>query len=127
MILKLDHIYKDYIQGKMVVPVLKDVCLHVDEGEYVAIMGPSGSGKSTLMNIVGCLDRPTSGSYELAGENVLGRDDKDMAHIRLHNLGFVFLSHTTVGANRCPVINLLSAVSAKCHRNPSLSLFSHWD
>ncbi|HIV22546.1 MAG TPA: ABC transporter ATP-binding protein [Candidatus Merdiplasma excrementigallinarum] len=88
--LKLDHIYKDYIQGKMVVPVLKDVCLHVDEGEYVAIMGPSGSGKSTLMNIVGCLDRPTSGSYELAGENVLGRDDKDMAHIRLHNLGFVF-------------------------------------
>ena len=90
MILKLDHIYKDYIQGKMVVPVLKDVCLHVDEGEYVAIMGPSGSGKSTLMNIVGCLDRPTSGSYELAGENVLGRDDKDMAHIRLHNLGFVF-------------------------------------
>ena len=90
MILKLDHIYKDYIQGKMVVPVLKDVCLHVEEGEYVAIMGPSGSGKSTLMNIVGCLDRPTSGSYELAGENVLGRDDKDMAHIRLHNLGFVF-------------------------------------
>ena len=90
MILKLDHIYKDYIQGKMVVQVLKDVCLHVDEGEYVAIMGPSGSGKSTLMNIVGCLDRPTSGSYELAGENVLGRDDKDMAHIRLHNLGFVF-------------------------------------
>ena len=90
MILKLDHIYKDYIQGKMVVPVLKDVCLHVDEGEYVAIMGPSGSGKSPLMNIVGCLDRPTSGSYELAGENVLGRDDKDMAHIRLHNLGFVF-------------------------------------
>ena len=90
MILKLDHIYKDYIQGTMVVPVLKDVCLHVEEGEYVAIMGPSGSGKSTLMNIVGCLDRPTSGSYELAGENVLGRDDKDMAHIRLHNLGFVF-------------------------------------
>ncbi len=90
MILKLDHIYKDYIQGKMVVPVLKDVSLHVEEGEYVAIMGPSGSGKSTLMNIVGCLDRPTSGTYELAGENVLGRDDKAMAYIRLNNLGFVF-------------------------------------
>lgn len=90
MILKLDHIYKDYIQGKMVVPVLKDVSLHVEEGEYVAIMGPSGSGKSTLMNIVGCLDRPTSGSYELAGENVLNRNDKDMAYIRLNNLGFVF-------------------------------------
>lgn len=74
----------------MVVPVLKDVSLHVEEGEYVAIMGPSGSGKSTLMNIVGCLDRPTSGTYELAGENVLGRDDKAMAYIRLNNLGFVF-------------------------------------
>lgn len=90
MILKLDHIYKDYIQGKMVVPVLKDVSLHVKEGEYVAIMGPSGSGKSTLMNIVGCLDRPTSGSYELNGQDVLKQNDKDMAYIRLHNLGFVF-------------------------------------
>lgn len=90
MILKLDHIYKDYLSGKMVVPVLKDVSLHVEEGEYVAIMGPSGSGKSTLMNIIGCLDRPTSGTYELAGQNVLNRNDKDMAYIRLHNLGFVF-------------------------------------
>lgn len=90
MILKLDHIYKDYIQGKMVVPVLKDVSLHVEEGEYVAIMGPSGSGKSTLMNIVGCLDKPTSGSYELAGQNVLNQDDTAMAAIRLNNLGFVF-------------------------------------
>lgn len=74
----------------MVVPVLKDVSLHVEEGEYVAIMGPSGSGKSTLMNIVGCLDKPTSGSYELAGQNVLNQDDTAMAAIRLNNLGFVF-------------------------------------
>lgn len=70
-VLKLDHIYKDYLQGKMKVPVLKDVCLQVKQGEYVAIMGPSGSGKSTLMNIIGCLDRPTSGTYELTGKNVL--------------------------------------------------------
>ena len=60
MILELDHIYKDYVQGSMVVPVLKDVTLHVEEGEYAAIMGPSGSGKSTLMNIIGCLDKPTA-------------------------------------------------------------------
>ena len=67
MILNLQHIYKDYNQDKLVVPVLKDVSLQVEEGEYVAIMGPSGSGKTTLMNIIGCLDRPTSGTYELAG------------------------------------------------------------
>ncbi len=90
MVLKLDHIYKEYISPKLVVPVLFDVCLHVEEGEYVAIMGPSGSGKSTLMNIIGCLDRPTKGTYELNGENVLNKNDKDMASIRLNNLGFVF-------------------------------------
>ncbi len=90
MILKLDHIYKDYIQGKMTVPVLKDVCLHVEEGEYVAIMGPSGSGKSTLMNIIGCLDRPTQGTYELAGQDVLALNEKKLADVRLNRIGFVF-------------------------------------
>ena len=90
MILKLDHINKDYNTGKLIVPVLQDVSLHVEEGEYVAIMGPSGSGKSTLMNIIGCLDRPTSGTYELNGENVLNKDDRAMADVRLNNLGFVF-------------------------------------
>jgi len=90
MILKLDNIYKDYVTGKMVVPVLKDVTLHVEKGEYVAIMGPSGSGKSTLMNIIGCLDEPTKGSFELAGKNVLGLSDNEIADERLHNIGFVF-------------------------------------
>jgi putative ABC transport system ATP-binding protein len=90
LILKLDHINKDYNTGKLIVPVLHDVSLHVEEGEYVAIMGPSGSGKSTLMNIIGCLDRPTSGTYELNGENVLNKDDRAMADVRLNNLGFVF-------------------------------------
>ena len=61
VILELKHIYKDYIQGSMVVPVLKDINLQVEKGEYLAIMGPSGSGKSTLMNIVGCLDRCDKG------------------------------------------------------------------
>ena len=63
MILELKDICKDYIQGKMVVPVLKNVCFAMEEGEYVAIMGPSGSGKTTLMNIIGCLDQATSGTY----------------------------------------------------------------
>ena len=90
MILKLEHIYKDYIQGKMTVPVLKDVSLYVEEGEYVAIMGPSGSGKSTLMNIIGCLDLPTSGSDELAGSDVLSLNEKKLADLRLGTIGFVF-------------------------------------
>ncbi len=90
MILRLEHIYKDYIQGKMTVPALKDVCLEVEKGEYVAIMGPSGSGKSTLMNIIGCLDRPTSGTYELTGQNVMGLSENKLADVRLHSIGFVF-------------------------------------
>lgn len=90
MILELDHIYKDYNTEKMVVPVLKDVTLHVEEGEYVAIMGPSGSGKSTLMNIIGCLDEPTSGTFLLNGRNVLGLSDNQVADERLNNIGFVF-------------------------------------
>lgn len=90
MILKLDHIDKSYHTGKLDVPVLHDVSLHVEKGEYVAIMGPSGSGKSTLMNIIGCLDRPDRGTYELNGEDVFGKDDRKLADVRLKNLGFVF-------------------------------------
>ena len=92
MILNLQNIFKDYQQDKLVVPVLKDICLTVDEGEYVAIMGPSGSGKTTLMNIIGCLDRPTSGSYELAGEDVLKLKDRELSDMRLKSIGFVFQS-----------------------------------
>lgn len=92
MILNLQNIYKDYQQEKLVVPVLKDVSLTVEEGEYVAIMGPSGSGKTTLMNIIGCLDRPTSGTYELAGENVLKLKDRELSNLRLKSIGFVFQS-----------------------------------
>lgn len=92
MILNLQNIFKDYQQDKLVVPVLKDVSLQVEEGEYVAIMGPSGSGKTTLMNIIGCLDRPTSGTYELAGEDVLKYKDKEMSDLRLRRIGFVFQS-----------------------------------
>ena len=92
MILNLQNIYKDYQQEKLVVPVLKDVSLTVEEGEYVAIMGPSGYGKTTLMNIIGCLARPTSGTYELAGENVLKLKDRELSDLRLKSIGFVFQS-----------------------------------
>lgn len=92
MLLNLSHIYKDYQQEKLVVPVLKDVSISVEEGEYVAIMGPSGSGKTTLMNIIGCLDLPTSGSYELSGQDVLACKDRELADVRLNSIGFVFQS-----------------------------------
>ncbi len=92
MILNLQNIFKDYQQDKLVVPVLKDVSFQVEEGEYVAIMGPSGSGKTTLMNIIGCLDKPTSGTYELAGENVEKLKDKELSDLRLKSIGFVFQS-----------------------------------
>lgn len=92
MILELHNIYKTYIQGKMEVPVLKDISLSVDEGEYVAIMGPSGSGKTTLMNIIGCLDLPTSGTYALAGENIIDSSESKLSEIRLNSIGFVFQS-----------------------------------
>lgn len=92
MILDLQHIDKTYINGKMEVPVLKDISLSVEEGEYVAIMGPSGSGKTTLMNIIGCLDLPTAGSYSLAGESILGNSEKKLSEIRLNSIGFVFQS-----------------------------------
>ena len=90
MILELKHIYKDYLQGKLVVPVLKDINLSMEAGEYIAIMGPSGSGKTTLMNIIGCLDVATKGSYLLAGEDVSKASDTHMAEIRNHSIGFVF-------------------------------------
>ena len=90
MILEMHHIYKDYYPGNMVVPVLKDVNLNVEEGEYLAIMGPSGSGKSTLMNIIGCLDKPTKGDFKLDGLDILNLSENALADVRLKKLGFVF-------------------------------------
>lgn len=90
-ILKLTDICKDYLQGKQTVRVLKNINLTVEQGDYLAIMGPSGSGKSTLMNIIGCLDVPTSGSYELNGKS-LPTSDNALADIRNKYIGFVFQS-----------------------------------
>lgn len=88
--IRLEHIFKDYQQEALTVPVLKDINLSIEEGEYVAIMGPSGSGKTTLMNIVGCLDHPTSGGYWLDGEDVFSLKENELSDLRLQKIGFVF-------------------------------------
>jgi putative ABC transport system ATP-binding protein len=89
-VIRLEHIYKIYGMGNTEVVALSDVDLVVEKGEYTAIMGPSGSGKSTAMNIIGCLDRPTSGNYYLDGQNVATLSDSQLAHVRNLKLGFVF-------------------------------------
>lgn len=90
MILDLQDISKTYTGTGLDVPVLKGVSFQVEEGEFVAIMGPSGSGKSTLMNIIGCLDRQTSGTYLLDGQDVSRLDDDQLAEVRNRAIGFVF-------------------------------------
>ena len=90
MILDLRDICKTYGQDQLEVPVLKDVNLKVNEQEYLAVMGPSGSGKSTLMNIIGCLDRATSGTYYLEGEDISNLSEKQLSDVRLNKIGFVF-------------------------------------
>jgi putative ABC transport system ATP-binding protein len=89
-IIKLRDISKIYEIGQIKVRALNGVDLDISEGEYVSIMGPSGSGKSTLMNIIGCLDTPTSGEYDLAGESVAMMTDNELADIRNRRIGFVF-------------------------------------
>ena len=89
-ILKLTGICKDYVQGREPVRALNNVDLTVEQGDYLAIMGPSGSGKTTLMNIIGCLDVPTSGSYQLDGRDLKDLSDDQLADIRNKYIGFVF-------------------------------------
>lgn len=91
-ILNMTDIYKEYQMGDEVSVVLKGVNLKVNEGEFLAILGPSGSGKSTLMNIIGCLDIPTSGEYLLSGRPIADQEEKTLAHIRRKEIGFIFQS-----------------------------------
>lgn len=91
-IIQTEALYKTYGQGDAEVHALIDVTMRIDENEFVAVMGPSGSGKSTLMNILGCLDRPTAGKYNLAGDDVSQLDKKQLAGIRNRRLGFIFQS-----------------------------------
>ena len=90
MIVQLENVYKDYTRGREPVHVLQDITMTVDEGEYIAIMGPSGSGKTTLMNLLGCLDVPTSGTYLLEGQDIGSLSDDALADIRNNSIGFVF-------------------------------------
>jgi putative ABC transport system ATP-binding protein len=89
-IIRLDGVSKSYLMGKQALQVLKGVSLDISRNEYVALMGPSGSGKSTLMNILGCLDTPTSGAYILNGQDVSKMHDDDLADVRNKEIGFVF-------------------------------------
>ena len=89
-LIRLQNISRLYQMGTETIHALREVSLQIERGEYVAIMGPSGSGKSTLMNVLGCLDTPTAGTYELNGVNVSEMDDNELAEIRNKEIGFVF-------------------------------------
>jgi putative ABC transport system ATP-binding protein len=104
-IIELRDIRKSYYLGKNELPVLKGIRLTIDPNEYVALMGPSGSGKSTLMNILGCLDTPTSGQYILNGQDVSKMEDNELAEVRNKEIGFVFQQF-----NLMPRLNALENV-----------------
>jgi putative ABC transport system ATP-binding protein len=90
IVIDIENITKDYVMGEEIVRALRGVTLQIRRNEYLAVMGPSGSGKSTLMNMLGCLDTPTSGRYEFNGRNVKDMDDDELAAIRNREIGFVF-------------------------------------
>ena len=103
--IQLTDVYKIYSDGDNEIHALDGISLHIDKGEFVAIVGSSGSGKSTCMNIIGCLDVPTSGTYQLSGIDVSTMKEKELAHVRNKQLGFVFQQY-----NLIPKLNILENV-----------------
>jgi len=119
-LIQITDIKRDFVLGNEIVYVLKGIDLEIDKGEYVALMGPSGSGKSTLMNLLGCLDTPTAGSYILNGKDVSQMHDDELAEIRNKEIGFVFqtfnlLPRTTALAN--VALPMIYAGYSKTERN----------
>jgi len=123
-IVRLNHIKKTYELGKTQVVALKDINFSLRKGEFTVIMGPSGSGKTTLLNIIGCLDRQTSGDYFLDEQLVEGRDFDDLAAIRNQKIGFIFQSF-----NLIPVLNVFENIAFPCqistHNQESKEALKH--
>jgi len=105
MIIKIENLEKTYVMGSEKIRALRDVSLQVNENEFVAIMGPSGSGKSTMMNMIGCLDSPSSGTYHLEGQDVSKMDSDQLAEVRNQKIGFIFQTF-----NLLPRANILHNV-----------------
>ena len=129
-VIEVKHLYKTYfMEGGNSYPVLKDINFEIHEGEFVAIMGPSGSGKSTLMNTLGCLDKPTAGTYEIDGQIVSSMNDDQLADIRNKKIGFVFqgfnlLMKRTLLDNVCiPLI--YSGYNLNCQHEKAKTMLEH--
>ena len=101
-LIETQDLWKTYVMGAEEIHALRGVTIGIERGEYVAIMGPSGSGKSTLMNLIGCLDTPSQGSYLLNGKQVSQMNDNELARIRNQEIGFVFQTFNLLASGNCP-------------------------